>query len=95
VGRTWGFGEPSAAQTPGTVPDAHSGAFGQSSTGRKYNLTLWAEARNLLNNVDPSTPINVLESSRFGQSTGLAGAYGPLGSTANNRRVTLGMRFNF
>jgi hypothetical protein len=94
VGRTWGFGESNASQ-PGTIPAATSGVFGKSSSGRKYNVTVWAEARNLLNNVDLATPINVLESSRFGQSTGLAGAYGPGGSTANNRRLTLGARFSF
>jgi hypothetical protein len=94
VARSWGFGEANP-QSAGTVPAATSGVFGKPSTGRKYNVTVWAEARNLLNNVDPSTPINVLESSRFGQSTGLAGAYGPAGATANNRRLTLGARFSF
>jgi hypothetical protein len=94
VGRTWGFGESDPSQ-PGSIPAATSGVFGKPSSGHKYNVTVWAEARNLLNNVDPSTPINVLESSRFGQSTGLTGAYGPGGSTANNRRLTLGARFSF
>jgi hypothetical protein len=92
VGRTWGFGEQSAGTN---TPDTTSGIFGKSSTGLKYNVTLWVEARNLLNNVDPATPVNILESSRFGQSTGLAGGYGPAGATANNRRLTLGVRFSF
>jgi hypothetical protein len=69
--------------------------FGDTSTGRKYNLTLWVEARNLTNTVDPAAPIGILESSRFGESNGLAGGYGPSGGTANNRRVTLGVRFAF
>jgi Carboxypeptidase regulatory-like domain/TonB dependent receptor len=92
LGRTWGFGETaSATAAPGTT----SGIFGKSSTGLKYNVTFWVEARNLLNNVDAATPVNILESSRFGQSTGLASGYGPAGATANNRRLTLGVRFSF
>jgi hypothetical protein len=71
------------------------GGFGDSSTGRKYNLTLWIEARNLTNTVDPAVPMGVLESSRFGESNGLAGGYGPSGGTANNRRLTMGVRFSF
>ncbi len=95
VSRTWGFGEADADSGTSTIPAPKSRAFGKSPSGRKYNVAVWAEARNLLNNVDPATPINVLDSSRFGQSTGLAGGYGPAGATANNRRLTLGLRFSF
>jgi len=94
LSRTWGFGEANTSQAS-TIPNPASPVFGKSSTGRKYNLNVSVEARNLLNTVDPATPINFLDSARFGQSTGLAGGYGPAGATANNRRVTLGIRFSF
>ncbi len=110
VSRTWGFGpETGGGAGPNGGPHGPVGGgfggsramrggfhgFGDPSTGRKYNLTFWADARNLTNSVDPANPINILESSRFGQYTGLAGGYGPAGGTANNRRLTLGIRFSF
>ena len=87
LSRTWGFGEPDADADTSTIPAQKRGFWGDRLRGGA-TMSLSGEARNLLNNVDPSTPINVLDSSRFGQSTGLAGGYGPGGATANNRRVT-------
>jgi hypothetical protein len=95
VSRTWGFGEADSDQNATSIPAPTQRIFGRSATGRKYNISAWAEARNLLNTVDPALPIGILDSSRFGQSTGLAGGYGPAGATANNRRLTLGLRFSF
>ncbi|HWD99995.1 MAG TPA: carboxypeptidase regulatory-like domain-containing protein [Bryobacteraceae bacterium] len=111
MSRTWGFGAETGGTSSnggghrapvgggfgGTraMRGGFHGGFGDTSTGRKYNLTLWIETRNLTNTVDPAVPIGILESSRFGESNGLAGGYGPSGGTANNRRVTLGVRFSF
>jgi hypothetical protein len=111
MSRTWGFGPETGGASSsrhgmggpvgggfGGTRAMHGGGFhgfGDTSTGRKYNVTLWIEARNLTNTVDPSVPMGILESSRFGQSNGLAGGYGPSGGTANNRRLTMGVRFNF
>jgi len=110
LSRTWGFGPETGGGTSnrgggGPVGGGFGGTramhghgfhgFGDTSTGRKYNLTLWIDARNLTNSVNPAVPIGIIESSRFGQSNGLAGGYGPSGGTANNRRVTMGVRFSF
>jgi len=95
VSRAWGFGPEDSNGGNSSIPSPKLGLFGQSSTGRKYSVNVSVEARNLLNTVDPATPVNVLDSSLFGQSTGLAGGYGPAGATANNRRLTFGVRFNF
>lgn len=66
---------------------------GDPSTGKKYNLTLSASARNLFNNVNLSTPIGNLSSPLFGESNGLAG--GPFGSSSYNRRIDLQLSFSF
>ncbi|MDE3195521.1 MAG: hypothetical protein KGN84_04205, partial [Acidobacteriota bacterium] len=95
VSRTWGFGSEDSDSGGSSIPDPKAAFFGQAHTGRKYSLNVWAEARNILNTVDPATPVGVLDSSLFGQSTGLAGGYGPAGATANNRRLTFGIRLRF
>ncbi len=56
------------------------GAGGGSS--RRYNLTLNAQARNLLNNVNYAAPIGVVGPT-FGQYTGLGGAFGGVSQSAN------------
>lgn len=58
--------------------------MGPSSTGRRFNLTLSAQALNMFNNINYGTPIGTLGSSEFGRSTGLASGpfSGPGGSTS-------------
>ena len=56
------------------------GAGGGSN--RRYNLTLNAQARNLLNNVNYAAPIGVVGPT-FGQYTGLGGAFGGVSQSAN------------
>ncbi len=68
--------------------------FGDASTGRKYNLTLTAQARNLFNTVNYANPIGVITSPFFGESNQLAN-FGPGGSSADNRRLEFGIRFAF
>jgi hypothetical protein len=75
------------------------GGFGE-STNKRYNLTLSVQVRNLLNTVNPASPIGDLSSSRFGQSNQLAGGFGGGGGggaagAAANRRLELQLRFAF
>ena len=71
------------------------GFFG-GGTGKRYNLTLSLQARNLLNHVNPASPNGNLSSALFGVSTQLGGAFGPGGGgAAGNRRIELQLRFSF
>jgi hypothetical protein len=60
----------------------------------RYNLTFSVSFHNLLNTVNPAAPVGNLSSALFGQSTQLAGGFGP-GADANNRRVDLQVRLTF
>jgi len=79
-----GFGRPGGGGNPFSlgVP-----------TTRRYNLTFSVNARNALNRVNEATPIGVLTSPGFGQSTALAG--GPFSSSAANRKIELTALFSF
>ncbi|MGO9094068.1 MAG: TonB-dependent receptor domain-containing protein [Bryobacteraceae bacterium] len=70
------------------------GMFGGDTTDHRFNLTLSASARNILNHVNPGPPNGDLASPLFGESVGL-GSMGPGGSTANNRRLELQLRLSF
>lgn len=70
------------------------GLFSDALTEHRYNLTLSASARNLLNTLNPGTPIGNLTSPFFGQSNTIAGGWGPA-ALANNRRVEMQLRFSF
>jgi hypothetical protein len=71
------------------------GGFGGMSpaTSRRYNLTFSVNARNIPNRVNAATPVGVLTSPNFGQSTNLAG--GPFSSQAANRKIELQAMFSF
>ncbi|MGB9206054.1 MAG: carboxypeptidase regulatory-like domain-containing protein, partial [Terriglobales bacterium] len=71
------------------------GAFGGMgpATTRRYNLTFSVNARNVLNKVNAATPVGVLSSPNFGQSTNLVG--GPFSSQAANRKIELQAMFSF
>jgi len=71
------------------------GFGGGESTDRRYNLTLSAMARNVLNHVNPSSPVGNLSSPLFGQSLSLGSDFGPGGSAANNRRLEFQLRISF
>ncbi len=72
------------------------GMFGGGSSGKRYTITLGAQARNLLNHVNYAPPIGVLSSPFFGESTAIAGGFGPGGGgAAGNRRIELQLRFSF
>jgi hypothetical protein len=71
------------------------GGMSGSSTGKRYNLTLSASARNLFNSVNYSAPSGDLSSPYFGESRGLAG-FGPFsGNTTYNRKIDIQLRFTF
>ena len=69
------------------------GMFSDSTTTRRYNLTVGVMARNLFNNVNLAAPNGVITSPYFLQSTAIAGGFGA--SNAVNRRVELQARFTF
>jgi hypothetical protein len=80
---------------PGGGGRGGGGPFGDtSSSGRKYSLTLTAQARNLFNTVNYANPIGVITSPLFGTSNQIAN-FGPGGSSADNRRLEFGLRFSF
>jgi hypothetical protein len=73
--------------------------MGGGGSDKPYNLTFGINFQNLFNITNKSTPIGNLTSSRFGQSTGIGGAFGSFGggggSNSGNRRVDLSLRFSF
>jgi hypothetical protein len=76
------------------------GGFGAvGGTGKKYNVTLSANARNALNHVNLNQPVGNLSSPLFGESTNIAsgggGPFGGGGGAAGNRRIEFQLRFQF
>jgi len=69
------------------------GFGGGTNTGRKYNLTIGAQALNLFNVVNYSAPIGVLSSPQFGQQTKLAGTI--FSTNTAVRRISLQASFTF
>jgi hypothetical protein len=79
----------------GGGPGGPGGMFGGGdNTGKRYNLTLSASARNLLNYVNLASPDGNLSSPYFGQSLALASGFGG-GNSVYNRRIDLQLRFTF
>ena len=69
------------------------GGPGGASSGRKYNLTIGAQAQNLFNEVAYAPPVSTLTSPLFGRSISLGG--GPFSSSNAVRRITLQVNFSF
>ena len=67
--------------------------FAPSNTSRRYNLTFTMTARNIFNTWNPGSPVGNLSSTKFGESTTLAG--GPFSSGSANRRVDFQALFAF
>jgi hypothetical protein len=74
-------------------PRGMGGLFGAANTSRRYNLTITAMARNLLNTWNQGSPIGNLSSTMFGRTNSLAG--GPFSSGTANRRFDLQATFSF
>lgn len=71
------------------------GMFGGGSTGKRFNVTLSAMVRNLLNSSNFAPPSGDLSSPFFGEYRSLAG-FGPMGGASTyNRRVDLQLRLTF
>ena len=71
--------------------------MGGSTAGKKYNVTLSANASNVLNHPNFAAPSGDLSSPFFGDYRRLAGGFGPMGggSSTYNRKVDLQVRFGF
>jgi hypothetical protein len=69
--------------------------FGGSETQHRYNLTVSLNARNILNHENLQSPIGVMTSPYFLESTGIQGGYGPESVSSNQRRIDLQLRFAF
>ena len=72
---------------------------GGGETERRFNLTVSAQFENFLNHFNPGGYQGVITNPFFLQptsvNTGFGGGFGMGGSSANNRRVTLGLRLTF
>jgi hypothetical protein len=66
---------------------------GPERSNQRYSLTFSANARNILNKVNPGPPVGNLSSGLFGQSTALAG--GVFNTQSANRRIDLQVMFSF
>ena len=65
------------------------------SSGKKYNLTLSLQARNILNHPSYAAPSGDLSSPYFGVYRSLAG-FGPFGgNTTYDRKIDIQLRFQF
>ncbi len=89
-GGSGGAGGPGGA---GGVGGGGRGGFGGGSSGRRYTMTLGAQASNLFNMVPYATPTSSLSSPRFGQFTALAPQ--PFSNGTAVRTITLQASFNF
>jgi hypothetical protein len=85
----------------GFAGGGRGGGFGAvGNTGKRYNLTLTASARNLFNHVNYAPPNGSLTSPFFGESLSLAqsqggGPFGGGNGAAGNRKIELQLRFQF
>jgi hypothetical protein len=86
---------------PGGGGGGGRGGFGGATTNHRYNVTLSLNVTNILNHDNPGGYQGVLTSNQFGQATSVNTGYGGGfvtaggGTTANNRRVELSLRFSF
>jgi hypothetical protein len=74
------------------------GGFGGGERRKPYNLNIGINFSNLLNNVNFGSPVGNMASSRFGQSTSIAGGFGGFGQGGGgtaNRRIELQARFSW
>jgi hypothetical protein len=71
------------------------GFGGGETTEHRYNLTVSINARDVLNHENLSTPVGVMTSPYFAQSTGIAGGFAAEATSAEQRRIDLQLRFAF
>ncbi|HTR36504.1 MAG TPA: carboxypeptidase-like regulatory domain-containing protein [Bryobacteraceae bacterium] len=80
---------------PGGGPGGFFRGLNGGSTGKRYNLTVSVQARNLLNHVNPGPVNGIITSPLFGESNSLAGGFGAFAQSGLNRRIDLQARFTF
>jgi hypothetical protein len=98
-----GGGGPRGGGGGGLAGGGGGGGFfgpGGAANTKRYNLTFSVYARNLLNNVNPGSPIGTIGSRFFDQSNSLGGIFGGggpggAGGQAMNRRVDFQAVFSF
>jgi hypothetical protein len=107
VSKTFGFGTTKFAGSVGGARAGGGGGRGGGGFGgpggfggggmteHRYNVTVSINARDVLNHENLSTPVGVITSPYFAQSTGIAGGFGAEGTSAEQRRIELQMRFAF
>jgi hypothetical protein len=71
------------------------GGGGGETTQHRYNLTVSINARNILNHENVNSPTGVMTSPYFLEATGIQGGYGAEGTSSNQRRIDLQLRFAF
>jgi hypothetical protein len=96
-----GGGGPRGGGPGGGGPGGGPGFFGGGNSGKRYSVTLGAQAQNLFNFVPYANPNGALTSynadpskNLFGKSTALS-SFGPGGSSSAVRSVTLQLNFSF
>jgi hypothetical protein len=65
------------------------------TTNHRYNLTLSANARNIINHENLNTPNGAMTSPYFLESTGISGGFGAEATASNQRRIDIQLRFAF
>jgi hypothetical protein len=100
----FGGGRPGGGPGGGGGGGRGGGFFGGATTNKRYNLIASVEIRNLLNSVNPSTPVGTLGSPLFGASQGIVNGFGGGGggggfgggsAQSANRRFEIQLRFSF
>ncbi len=90
-----GSGGPPGGGGGGPGGGGGGGMFGGAASGKRFNLTFTANARNLINHPNYAAPSGNLSSPFFGQYRSLAG-FGPMGGSSTfNRKIDLQLRFQF
>ena len=108
LSKTFGFGKKAQTKATGG-PQMGGGTFGRGpgggggrggpmfgggeNSGQRYSLTFAVSARNIFNNVNVGSPIGVISSPIFGQTTSLP--TGPGGGLYSSRRIELQVAFAF
>ena len=87
-----GVGGPGGGGPGGGGPGGGPGG-GSSSSDRKYNLTIGAQASNLFNEVPYGNPISSLNNPQFGKTISLGG--GPFSGQNSVRNISLQANFSF
>jgi hypothetical protein len=69
--------------------------MGNEPSAHRYNLTLSLNARNALNHENLNSPVGVVTSPYFLQSTAIAGGFGAQTVASNQRRIDIQLRLSF